>query len=44
MIIIPTEDNQIVIILQTTGSQMMLTQEEYTELVMGLEGQGIENE
>jgi hypothetical protein len=44
MIIIPLENNQIGIILQTTGSQMVLTQEEYTELVMGLEGQGVEDD
>lgn len=44
MVIIPIENNQIVIFLQTTGSQMILTQEEYSELVMGLEGQGVEDD
>ena len=44
MIIAPLDNNQIGIILQTTGNMMVLTQEEYAELVMGLQGQEVEDE
>lgn len=36
MIILPLDNNQIEIILQTTENKLVLTQEEYLELVEGL--------
>ena len=44
MIIIPLDNNQVGIILQSTGNMMTLTQDEYAELVMGLQGQEVEDE
>lgn len=44
MIIAPLEDGRIGIVLQTTENLLVLTQEEYAELVMGLQGQEVEDE
>ena len=44
MIIIPLDNSLVGIILQSTGNMMTLTQDEYAELVMGLQGQEVEDE
>lgn len=44
MVIVPLDNSQIGIILQTTENMLVLTQEEYAELVMGLQGQEVEDE
>ena len=44
MIAIQQTDGTICIILNTTGRQLVLTQDEFTELAIGLEGQVEEDE
>lgn len=44
MIIVPLDNNQVGIILQTTGKMMTVTQDEYAELVIGLQGQEVYDE